>query len=74
MIAKTNSQRKRLIKQMAKEYGIWVPKPTRKIRRPKMSKELDTHNINHYTDSSKYADQFYGDAVRDTKNMDNDWN
>ena len=33
----------------------------------------DGENINHWTDASKYADQYYGDQMRDTIAMDNDW-
>ena len=27
----------------------------------------------YYTDSSKYADQYYGDVYRATTRFDNDW-
>jgi len=35
--------------------------------------KYDGENINHWTDASKYADQYYGDHMRDTIAMDNDW-
>ena len=35
--------------------------------------DLD-ENFNHWTDASKYAEEHYGDKMRDTVAMDNDWN
>ena len=30
-------------------------------------------NIYQWTDASKYADQYYGDTMRETTKFDNDW-
>ena len=30
-------------------------------------------NVNHYTDASKYAEEYYGDRMRQTTCYDNDW-
>ena len=35
---------------------------------------LDGENINHYTDASKYANEYYGETMRETTRFDNDWN
>jgi hypothetical protein len=31
-------------------------------------------NINHWTDASRYADEYYGETMRETTRFDNDWN
>lgn len=31
---------------------------------PKDERGIDTHNINAYTDSEKYVDEYYGDRAR----------
>lgn len=33
----------------------------------------DDENINHYTDASKYAKEYYGDTLHYTTRFDNDW-
>lgn len=33
----------------------------------------DGENINHYTDASKYAKEYYGDTLHYTTRFDNDW-
>ena len=30
-------------------------------------------NVNHYTDASKYAQQYYGETYHETTRFDNDW-
>lgn len=37
------------------------------------SKGYDDVNINHWTDASKYAEEYYGEAMRNTTRYDNDW-
>ena len=31
-------------------------------------------NHNHYQDAPQYAEKYYGEKMRDTIAMDNDWN
>ena len=31
-------------------------------------------NHNAWTDASKYAEQYYGETMRETTRFDNDWN
>lgn len=33
----------------------------------------DDFNVNHWTDASKYAEEYYGDTMRATTRFDNDW-
>ena len=39
----------------------------------KIPKNVDV-NYNHWTDAPQYAEKYYGDKMRDTIAMDNDWN
>ena len=36
--------------------------------------KYDGNNINAWTDAPQYAEKYYGEAMRDTIAMDNDWN
>jgi len=47
-------------------------KPQRKKFDDMISK-MD-ENYNHYQDAPQYAEKYYGDKMRDTIAMDNDWN
>ena len=54
-----------------------VETPRRKKAQDAFEKELarmDSDNINAWTDASKYADQYYGETMRETTKFDNDWN
>ena len=59
----TKNQRLNLIRKVAKKYN--------KIK--KELKSIDTHNINHYTDSESYAKKYYGHLYDATMKFDNDW-
>jgi ABC-type oligopeptide transport system ATPase subunit len=41
----------------------------------KFQEKMDAmnENYNHYTDSEKYAKQYYGDVYSDTTKFDNEW-
>lgn len=39
----------------------------------KVPKNVDV-NYNHWTDAPQYAEKYYGERMRDTIAMDNDWN
>ena len=39
----------------------------------KIPKNVDV-NYNHWTDAPQYAEKYYGERMRDTIAMDNDWN
>lgn len=59
----TKQERLSLIRKVANKYN--------KIK--KELKSIDTHNINHYTDSEDYAKRYYGHLYNATMKMDNDW-
>lgn len=56
--------------------------PARKVRKAEVKdltqaffKSIDKMDENHnqWTDASKYADQYYGETMRETTKYDNDW-
>ena len=54
-----------------RNYVDDVDKPKRKKFDDMISK-MD-ENYNHYQDAPQYAEKYYGDKMRDTVAMDNDW-
>tara|TARA_B100001778_G_scaffold78978_2_gene63786 strand:+ start:3535 stop:3759 length:225 start_codon:yes stop_codon:yes gene_type:complete len=65
-----------LIKKVGKKLNKKV-KRNQRIKRTETSHldryASDNGNINHYTDASKYAEEYYGDRMRQTTCYDNDW-
>lgn len=58
------------IKTQSKKVMRKAPKPARTF----MDTPEDTSkNPNYYTDSSKYAQQYYGETYYETTRFDNDW-
>ena len=53
-------------------YVDEVDKPERKKLDDMVSRMDENHN--HYQDAPQYAEKYYGDKMRDTVAMDNDWN
>lgn len=39
----------------------------------KTKKVSAEENINHWTDGNKYANEFYGETMRETQKWDNEW-
>ncbi|REK51913.1 MAG: hypothetical protein DWQ49_13910 [Bacteroidetes bacterium] len=84
-IAKTSAERLALIKKVhARRQKLQAVKAkTAKVRdytQPlKKSKDLSDMplpretNIYAYTDASKYANEYYGETMRETTRFDNDW-
>ena len=71
----TDKQRIALVRKLSKKF-------TKKIQRNSRVRLSETlyldkydngSNPNHYTDASKFANEYYGDAMRDTVATDNDW-
>jgi len=54
-----------------RNYVDEVDKPKRKKFDDMISK-MD-ENYNHYQDEPQYAEKYYGEKMRDTVAMDNDW-
>jgi len=62
--------------RLANKTGVEASKAHSRRETKKIDKMLDKmdENYNHYTDSSAYAKEFYGDAHQETVGRDNDWN
>lgn len=72
--AKIKARRTRLAASAARvvRYVDEVDKPERKKLDDMISKMDENHN--HYQDAPQYAEKYYGEKMRDTVAMDNDWN
>lgn len=62
--AKSNATRKAAVKARSSR---------KKSSLEEQIKKADTHNINAYTDASKYAKTYYGSIAYETTRFDNDW-
>ena len=74
-IATTESQKMALIKECAERFN-------KKIKRNNRVRKTETDNIEKYnnisniyawTDASRYAEEYYGETLRNTTRYDNDW-
>ena len=68
--------RLKLIKKVGKKFNKKL-KRNQRIKRTETSYldryASDNKNINHYTDASRYAEEYYGDRYRQTTSLDHDW-
>ena len=77
-MTQTQSQRMTMIRAAHKRFNTKL-KRNQRVRKTEtktvdpLANVKDTTNINHYTDASKYANQYYGDVYRETTRFDNDW-
>lgn len=67
LIRKIDQRKKKLSKVKAKTRSIRTS-VTRKSR-----EENSNDNINHYTDASRYANEYYGSVMHETTRFDNEW-
>lgn len=74
-IADTMEERLALMKKIGKKFNKKVKRNSRvrKTETSFMDKYDNGNNINHYTDASKYAEKYYGERMRQTTGLDNDW-
>lgn len=72
-LAKRKARRARLEAGAARvrRYVDEEEKPLRKKFDDAVSKMDENHN--HYQDAPQYAEKYYGERMRDTIAMDNDW-
>ena len=73
----TTQERLALIRKAAKKFQKKQNRQSR-VKRTENSQYMNIvrnefDNINHYTDDSRYADQYYGDTFRNTTRYDNEW-
>jgi hypothetical protein len=71
----TSNQRLAVIRRHSKKFSKKLARNQR-VRKTETENfgKYDSHNINAWTDAPQYAEKYYGDAMRDTVAMDNDWN
>jgi hypothetical protein len=55
------------------EHAAFLNKQKRQSRARRTENSPLRNEDFYYTDSSKYADQYYGDVYRATTRFDNDW-
>ena len=70
----TTEERIAVIRRHAKKFNKKIQRNNR-VRRTETSfmDKYDSHNINAWTDASKYAEKYYGETMRQTTRYDNDW-
>ena len=52
----------------------FMKKQARQAKVKREDKSMLRKEEMHWTDASKYADQYYGETYRATTGLDNDWN
>ena len=76
-VQKRNAFRAKAKKSSVKALLKATPEfEAKRIAEKKFQEKMDAmnENFNHYTDSEKYAKQYYGDVYSDTTKFDNEWN
>ncbi len=71
----TQSERMAVIREHAQKFNKKLKRNqrVRKTETVSLDKYTNQENINHWTDASQYANQYYGDVYRQTTRYDNDW-
>ena len=71
----TQSERMAVIREHAQKFTQKLNRNqrVRKTETKSLDKYTNQENINHWTDASQYANQYYGDVYRQTTRYDNDW-
>ena len=71
----TRSERLAVIREHAEKFNKKLKRNqrVRKTETVSLDKYTNQENINHWTDASQYANQYYGDVYRQTTRYDNDW-
>ena len=74
-MTQTQKQRMALIRKVSKKFNKKLQRNHR-VRRTETSfmDKYDSHNINAWTDGSKYLQEHYGERLADQKSFDADWN
>ena len=70
----TDAQRIAVLKRHMKKFNNKV-KRNHRVRRTETSfmDKYDSHNINAWTDSSKYLQEHYGERLAEQKSYESDW-
>ena len=65
--------RLKLIKKVGQKFNKKIKRNQRVRKTESQSYMFNQNNINHYTDASRYAEEYYGDRMRQTIRYDDDW-
>tara|TARA_Y100000996_G_scaffold415596_1_gene411581 strand:+ start:1570 stop:1785 length:216 start_codon:yes stop_codon:yes gene_type:complete len=65
--------RLKLIKKVGAKFNKKIKRNQRVRKTESQSYMFNQNNINHYTDASRYAEEYYGDRMRQTTRYDSDW-
>ena len=70
----SKADRMAMIREAAEKFNKKV-KRNHNVRKSETSfmDKYDGENINAWTDGSKYAEEYYGETMRETTRFDNDW-
>ena len=80
--ATTHDERINLIREIAerrkkmtrdKKQSKVLPKKVNKVKRDFMDVPKEGDNVYAWTDASKYAQQYYGETLYETRRFDNEW-
>ena len=74
IIKEIAERKKRIAKLREQRKAITAQLKRNPVRREFVKVPNDKTNINHWTDASRYADEWYGETMRETTRFDNDWN
>ena len=71
----TRSERLAVIREHAEKFNKKLKRNqrVRKTETISLDKYTNQENINHWTDASSYANEYYGETMRATTQFDNDW-
>tara|TARA_B100000902_G_scaffold270347_1_gene256187 strand:- start:29 stop:244 length:216 start_codon:yes stop_codon:yes gene_type:complete len=65
--------RLKLIRKVGKKFNNKIKRNQRVRKTESQSYMFNQNNINHYTDATRYANEYYGDTFHHTTRLDNDW-
>ena len=74
IIKEIAERKKRIAKLREQRKAITAHLNRNPVRREFVKVPNEKTNINHWTDASRYADEWYGETMRGTTRFDNDWN
>ena len=72
-MAQTKEERLQMIKDAHARFKARQAREARLMAEMDKEGEERTENWNHWTDASSYANEYYGDTMRNTTRYDNDW-
>ena len=66
------AERRKKMARVKKQSKV-LPKKVKKVKRDFMEVPKEGDNVYAWTDASKYAQQYYGETLYETRRFDNEW-